>query len=164
MEQRLLRGSIIMLLLSHEILVVLLALAILLADLWMPPSARRNLGYAGYVDLASKDEVYELIRDCIQKVNLDLADDPKLAGSQITRFVVLHKELDADDGELTRTRKVRRRIVAEKYARIIEALYSSEDHVEIEALVKFEDGRSGMVSAHLKIEDAKTFAAIGQAA
>jgi long-chain acyl-CoA synthetase len=118
---------------------------------------RRNIAYAGYVDLASRDEVYELVRDCIQKVNLDLANDPKLAASQITRFVILHKELDADDGELTRTRKVRRRIVADKYAAIIDALYSETDHVEIDALVKFEDGRSGIIRADLKIRDVKTF-------
>ena len=120
---------------------------------------RRNIGYAGYIDLASRDEVYALVQDCIQKVNRDLANDPKLSGSQITRFIILHKELDADDGELTRTRKVRRRIVGEKYAAIIDALYSTVDHVEIEAQVKFEDGRSGMVRADLKIRNAKTYPA-----
>jgi long-chain acyl-CoA synthetase len=119
---------------------------------------RRNLGYAGYVDLASKPEVYELVRECIEKVNLDLAADPALCGSQIHRFVVLHKELDADDGELTRTRKVRRRIIAEKYAGIIDALYGGMDHVEIDAQVKFEDGRSGTIRANLKVRDARVFA------
>ncbi|MEO8103626.1 MAG: AMP-binding protein, partial [Betaproteobacteria bacterium] len=79
---------------------------------------RRNLGYAGYTDLAAKPEVYKLVGECIEKVNLDLAFDPKLANSQIKRYVILHKELDADDGELTRTRKVRRRIIADKYAKI----------------------------------------------
>jgi long-chain acyl-CoA synthetase len=92
-------------------------------------------------------------------VNLDLAADPKLATSQITRFVILHKELDADDGELTRTRKVRRNIIAEKYAAIVNALYSTVDHCEIEAAMKFEDGRTGVVRADLKISAAKTFAA-----
>ena len=119
---------------------------------------RRNLGYSGYADLAAKPEVYALIRECIEKVNVDLAGDPKLATSQITRFVILHKELDADDGELTRTRKVRRNIIAEKYAVIVEALFSTVDHCEIEAAMKFEDGRSGMVRADLKIADAKTIA------
>ena len=117
---------------------------------------RRNLGYSGYADLAAKPEVYALIADCISKVNADLALDPKLATSQISRFVILHKELDADDGELTRTRKVRRNIIAEKYAVIIEALYSNVDHCEIEAAMKFEDGRSGVVRADLKIGLAKT--------
>ena len=118
---------------------------------------RRNLPYAGYTDLAGKEAVYELIWDCVVKANLDLSSDPKLAGSQIKRFVILHKELDADDGELTRTRKVRRRIIADKYAKIIEALYSDSDHVEFDAQVKFEDGRSGAIHADLKIWDAKIF-------
>ncbi len=116
---------------------------------------RRNLGYSGYADLAAKPEVYALIAECIGKVNVDLAADPKLATSQITRFVILHKELDADDGELTRTRKVRRNIIAEKYAAIVEALFSTIDHCEIEAAMKFEDGRSGVVRADLKIGVAK---------
>ena len=117
---------------------------------------RRNVGYSGYADLAAKPEVYALIRECVEKVNFDLTADPKLATSQITRFVILHKELDADDGELTRTRKVRRNIIAEKYAVIVEALFSTVDHCEIEAAMKFEDGRTGIVRADLKIVDAKT--------
>ena len=117
---------------------------------------RRNLGYAGYTDLAAKPEVYGLIRECIEKVNRDLAADPKLANSQIRRFVILHKELDADDGELTRTRKVRRRIIAEKYAKIVEALYGLEPLVQIDAQVKFEDGRSGMIRAELKVAEVNT--------
>ena len=76
---------------------------------------KRNLPYAGYTDLAGKPEVLELIRECVEKVNADLAADAMLAGSQISRFLVLHKELDADDGELTRTRKVRRGFIGEKY-------------------------------------------------
>ena len=120
---------------------------------------RRNLGYSGYADLAAKPEVYALIRECVEKVNADLANDPKLATSQIARFVILHKELDADDGELTRTRKVRRNIIAEKYAVIVEALFSTVDHCEIEAAMKFEDGRTGVVRADLKIGVAKTFTA-----
>src|SRR4029079_14778264 len=93
------------------------------------------------------------------KVNRDLAADPKLAGSQIHRFVILHKELDADDGELTRTRKVRRRFIGEKYASIVEALYSGIDHCWIEAQVRFEDGRVGSVRAQLEVVHAKTFGA-----
>jgi len=118
---------------------------------------RRNLGYSGYTDLAGKTEVADLIRDCIGKVNLDLAHDPKLAGSQICRFVILHKELDADDGELTRTRKVRRRVIADKYATIVDALYGSEPAVEIEAQVKFEDGRVGTIRAQLALREAHVY-------
>ena len=85
---------------------------------------RRGIAYSGYTDLAAKPQVCELIGECIEQVNADLARDPRLAGSQIHRFVILHKELDADDGELTRTRKVRRGFIGEKYAAIVEALYS----------------------------------------
>ncbi|WP_457328954.1 AMP-dependent synthetase/ligase [Rhizobacter sp. P5_C2] len=125
---------------------------------------RRNLPYAGYTDLAQKPEVYELVRDCVEQVNADLAADEKLAGSQITRFLVLHKELDADDGELTRTRKVRRGFIGERYQVLVDALYGGRASQYIETAVKFEDGRSGMVAADLRIADAKTFAAVRSAA
>ena len=119
---------------------------------------RRNLPYSGYVDLASRDEVYDLIRECVEKVNADLAQEPEIANSQIRRFLVLHKELDADDGELTRTRKVRRGYIAERYQPLVDALYGGKDVVHVEAQVKYEDGRTGSISADLKIRDAKTFA------
>jgi long-chain acyl-CoA synthetase len=125
---------------------------------------RRNLPYAGYADLAQKPEVYDLIRDCVEKVNADLAQDALLAGSQISRFLVLHKELDADDGEMTRTRKVKRGYISDKYQVLIEALYGGRTEQFIETAVKFEDGRSGSVSATLKIADAKTFPAMKKAA
>ena len=125
---------------------------------------RRNLPYAGYTDLAGKPEVLELIRECVEKVNADLAQDDKLAGSQISRFIVLHKELDADDGELTRTRKVRRGYIGDKYQILVDAMYGGRSEQFIETAVKFEDGRSGSVSATLKIVDAKTFGALRQAA
>ncbi len=125
---------------------------------------KRNLPYAGYTDLAAKPEVYELIRECMEKVNADLAADERLAGSQVHRFLVLHKELDADDGELTRTNKVRRGFVAEKYAVLVDALYGGKTEQFIETQVKFEDGRTGSVSATLKITDAKTYAPLKAAA
>jgi long-chain acyl-CoA synthetase len=125
---------------------------------------KRNLPYGGYTDLAQKPEVYELIRECVEKVNADLAVDDKLAGSQISRFLILHKELDADDGELTRTRKVRRGFIAERYQVLVDALYGGATHQYIETQVKFEDGRSGVVAADLKIADAKVFAAVKAAA
>ena len=125
---------------------------------------RRNLPYAGYTDLAQKAEVYGLIQDCVEKVNADLAQDTLLAGSQVSRFLVLHKELDADDGELTRTNKVRRGFIADKYQPLVDALYSGMTTQYIETVVKFEDGRTGKVSATLKIGDAKTFAPVKAAA
>jgi long-chain acyl-CoA synthetase len=125
---------------------------------------RRNLPYAGYADLAGKPEVLQMVRECVEKVNADLAADALLAGSQISRFLVLHKELDADDGELTRTRKVRRGAIADKYQVLVDALYGGKSEQFIETAVKFEDGRAGSVAATLKIIDAKTVATVKQAA
>ena len=125
---------------------------------------RRNLPYAGYTDLAQKPEVYQLIKDCVEKVNADLSVDALLAGSQVSRFLVLHKELDADDGELTRTNKVRRGFIADKYKALVHALYEGRTSQFIETVVKFEDGRTGSVSATLRIDDAKTFAPVKAAA
>ena len=116
---------------------------------------RRGIPYSGYTDLAAKPEVYALIRECVEKVNAELAGEGALAASQIHRFLILHKELDPDDDELTRTRKVRRAFVAEKYAVLIDALYDGKDVQHIETQVKFEDGRSGIVAADLAIAAAK---------
>ena len=115
---------------------------------------RQGLPYTSYTDLSAKDEVYAIVQDHIERVNRDLAGDSTLAGSQVRRFLILHKELDADDGELTRTRKVRRRTIGERYDRLIEALYSDGDSVSVEARVTFEDGREGSINADLKIRDA----------
>jgi long-chain acyl-CoA synthetase len=125
---------------------------------------RRGLPYAGYIDLAGKPEVLDLIAECVEKVNADLAADEKLANSQIHRFLILHKELDPDDDELTRTRKVRRRFIQDKYGVLVEALYSDRKEQFIETQVKFEDGRTGKISATLKIRDAKVFAPVRKAA
>ncbi|WP_424860120.1 AMP-dependent synthetase/ligase [Tepidimonas sp. HKU77] len=125
---------------------------------------RRGLPYAGYTDLAGKPEVYALIQECVEKVNADLSRDQMLSGSQIHRFLILHKELDADDGELTRTNKVRRGFIAEKYAVLVDALYGGKTEQYIETQVKFEDGRTGQISATLRIVDAKTFAPLKAAA
>jgi long-chain acyl-CoA synthetase len=120
---------------------------------------RRGIAYSGYTDLAAKSEVYDLIRDCVERVNVELAADPMLCDSQVHRFLILHKELDPDDDELTRTRKVRRRFIAEKYAVLIDALYGGAGTRHIDTLVKFEDGRTGMLSADVSIQDTKTFPA-----
>ena len=114
---------------------------------------RRGLAYAGYVDLAGRPEVYALLQECVEKVNADLASEPSLAGSQIRRFLVLHKELDADDDELTRTRKVRRGFIAEKYAVLVSALYEARTTCVVETEVKFEDGRKGSLRADVVIRD-----------
>ena len=114
---------------------------------------RRSLAYTSYTDLAARPEVYDLVQGEVARVNASLANDPQLASSQVCRFLILHKELDPDDNELTRTRKVRRRFVAEKYATLVDALYSDQDSVQMEAQVTFEDGRTGMIKADLKIRD-----------
>jgi long-chain acyl-CoA synthetase len=115
---------------------------------------RRNLAYTSYADLAQKPEVYELVREAVGRVNADLAGDGELAGAQIRKFLLLHKELDADDQEITRTRKVRRGFIAQKYAALIEGLYSGVAHVNVEAQVTYEDGRVGTLRAHVRIADA----------
>ncbi len=125
---------------------------------------RRHLAYGGYTDLAGKPEVYELLGQCVEKVNRDLAADPALGGSQIRRFLVLHKELDPDDDELTRTRKVRRGFVAEKYAILVEALYSELEQQHVQTEVRFEDGRRGVVAADLRLCTAKCFTLAGERA
>jgi long-chain acyl-CoA synthetase len=122
---------------------------------------RRGLPYAGYVDLAGKSETYDIIAECIASVNADLAKEAGMADTQVAKFLVLHKELDPDDDELTRTRKVRRGFIAEKYAVLIEALYSGKTNQFIETMVKFEDGRTGKVSADLQIREVKRVAKAG---
>jgi long-chain acyl-CoA synthetase len=125
---------------------------------------RRSLPYAGYTDLAAQPAVVDLVQGCVEEVNADLARDARLRGSQIHRFLVLHKELDADDGELTRTRKVRRSFIAEKYAPLVEALYSGDPTVRVETQVRFEDGRTGMIRAELVIREARTVGLVSQRA
>ncbi len=120
---------------------------------------RRNIAYSGYADLASQPAVCDLIRECVEKVNRDLAAYSALGESQIRRFLILHKELDADDGELTRTRKVRRGHIADKYVVLVDALYSGKSSCFIETQMRFEDGRIGTVSADLPILEAQRYAA-----
>ena len=117
---------------------------------------RKGLSYTSYTDLAQKPEVYALIQGCIEQVNRDLAAEPQVAGAQVRRFLILHKELDADDGELTRTRKVRRGTVGERYGDLVEALFSGAKRVPVEARVTFEDGRTGVIRADIAVADAAT--------
>ncbi len=114
---------------------------------------RRNIAYTSYADLAQKAEVYELIHGELVRVNASLREDRRLAGAQIRRYLILHKELDPDDEEITRTRKVRRRFVARKYAALVEALYRAGDRVEVEAQVTYEDGRTAAVRADIRVRE-----------
>ena len=124
---------------------------------------RNNIGYASYQELASNPQVIEQIQNSVEQVNADLSTDPKLSGSQIRRFLVLHKELDADDGELTRTQKVRRSFVADRYAPLIDALYSDAQRCDIETEVTFEDGRTGSLKANLEIRNVDAVAPLAKA-
>ncbi len=119
---------------------------------------RNNIAYSSFQELAANAQVYQMVKESIEQVNKGLIDDPLMSHSQIHRFLILPKQLDADDGELTRTLKVRRAHIADKYASLIEALYSGDSSSFIELEVKFEDGRSGSVSGTLAIEDAQVFA------
>jgi long-chain acyl-CoA synthetase len=112
-----------------------------------------NIAYASYQELAGHPEVMDTIQKHMEEVNRSVAEDPMLSGCQVHRFVILHKELDADDGELTRTRKVRRRIIEEKFADIINALYDGSPRVSTTTEVTYEDGRKGSISATLEIRD-----------
>ncbi len=119
---------------------------------------RRHLAYTSYMDLAQKPEVYDLMYNEILMVNKRLSEDERLKGAQIKRFLLLHKELNPDDGEITRTRKVRRQFVAEKYAKLVEALYDpTKESVDVEATFTYEDGRTTTMRANLKIRDVELF-------
>ena len=114
---------------------------------------RNNVAYASYQELAAHPKVLDIVEECVARVNADLAADAQLAGSQVTRFISLHKELDADDGELTRTRKIRRRFVAERYSELVDALYGGRSTCRTRTEVTFEDGRTGTIEAELRIRD-----------
>ncbi|PZO68325.1 MAG: long-chain fatty acid--CoA ligase [Paracoccus denitrificans] len=115
---------------------------------------RNNIAYASYQELAGHPQVYEMIGRHVAAVNASVADDPMLSGCQVHRFLVLHKELDADDGELTRTRKVKRGVIADKFAELIDAMYAGQDSIYTETEVTYEDGRKGKLRATVRIEDA----------
>jgi len=119
---------------------------------------RRSIPYTSYTDIAQKPQVYDLVYKDAIRVNKSLAEDEQLRGAQINKYLILHKELDPDDAEITRTRKIRRRFIAEKYADLIEALYSDRDSVEVKAKVTYEDGRTTMINANLKIREVEVFA------
>lgn len=118
---------------------------------------RNNVVYASYQELAGHDLVYDMIAEHVDEVNRSLAAEPLMGGAQIRRFLILHKELDADDGELTRTQKVRRGFIAERYAPLVNALYDGSQAADISTEVTFEDGRKGVISARVKVRDAKTY-------
>ncbi len=116
---------------------------------------RNNIAYASYQELAQHPRVLEMVQAHVEEVNVSVAQDDMLSGCQVHRFLILHKELDADDGEMTRTRKVRRKIIGEKFADLVGALYDGSDEIYTETEVTYEDGRKGKIKATLQIRDAK---------
>jgi long-chain acyl-CoA synthetase len=116
---------------------------------------RNNIGYASYQELAGHPRVAEIVKAHVAATNRALAAEPQMAGAQIARFLILHKELDADDGEITRTQKVRRGFVAERYRPLVDALYSGATEQFIATEVTFEDGRRGVIEATVKLHDAE---------
>ncbi|MFO7919222.1 MAG: AMP-binding protein [Nioella sp.] len=123
---------------------------------------RNNIAYASYQELAGHQQVLDTIQQHVEEVNKSVAQDPMLSGCQVHRFLVLHKELDADDGELTRTRKVRRKIINEKFEDLVTALYDGSTEIYTETEVTYEDGRKGKIKATLEIRDAKVVEPAGQ--
>lgn len=118
---------------------------------------RNNIAYASYQELASHPKIYQMMQEHVDQVNRDLSQEDRMAGAQVSRFLVLHKELDADDGELTRTQKVRRSFIAERYEPLIDALYSDKQEQFIKTEVVFEDGRRGELSATVQIKDMEVY-------
>ena len=121
---------------------------------------RNNVSYASYQELAAHPQVYEMIEDHVNQINLDLSKETSMSGSQIKRFLILHKELDADDGELTRTQKVRRNFIAERYESLIAALYDGSTSKHIKTEVTFEDGRKGVLEGNVEIRNLETYSVL----
>ncbi|HET8545622.1 MAG TPA: AMP-binding protein [Pseudolabrys sp.] len=149
---------------KRDFVAVMLNIDLVAVGSW---AERNNVVYASYQELAGHPLVYDMLEKHVAEVNRSLAQDKMTAGAQIKRFLILHKELDPDDGEITRTLKVRRGFVEERYAPLIKALYDGSKEADISTEVTFEDGRKGVISARVKIRDMKTepvAAAMGKAA
>jgi long-chain acyl-CoA synthetase len=138
---------------GRDFVTVMLNIDLVAVSSW---AERNNVVYASYQELANHPRVYDLLKKHVEEVNRSLVDEKVTAGAQIRRFLVLHKELDADDGELTRTLKVRRGFIADRYAPLIQALYDGSNEVDIATEVTFEDGRKGTIKARIKVADVKT--------
>jgi long-chain acyl-CoA synthetase len=135
---------------EHPYVTVLLNIDLDTVGNW---AERQGIGYTSYMDLAQKPQVYDLVRGEVARVNRALASDPQTKGLCIQKFLILHKELDPDDAEITRTRKVRRWVIADKYADLIKALYIETDHVRVTTTITYEDGRQASLESSLHIQD-----------
>jgi long-chain acyl-CoA synthetase len=137
---------------KRDFVTVMLNIDLVAVSSW---AERNGVVYASYQELANHPRVYEMLMKHVEEVNRSLVEEKVTAGAQIKRFLVLHKELDADDGELTRTLKVRRGFIADRYAPLIQALYDGSSEVDIATEVTFEDGRKGTIKARIKVADVK---------
>ena len=135
---------------KRDFVAVMLNIDLVAVGSW---AERNNVVYGSYQELAGHPKVYEMLEKHVDEVNRSLAAEPRMGGAQVRRFLILHKELDADDGELTRTQKVRRGFIAERYAPLISALYDGSTEADISTEVTFEDGRKGVISARVKIRE-----------
>ena len=138
---------------SRDFVAVMLNIDLTAVGSW---AERNNVIYGSYQELAGHPLVYDMVQKNVEEMNRALAEDKVTAGAQIKRFLILHKELDADDGEVTRTQKVRRGFVAERYAPLINALYNGASEADISTEVTFEDGRKGVISGRVKVRDVAT--------
>jgi long-chain acyl-CoA synthetase len=118
---------------------------------------RNNVSYASYQELAANPQVYDIIAKRVDEMNKALSEESQMTASQVRRFLILHKELDADDGELTRTQKVRRSFIAERYAPLIKALYDGSKQCHVKTEMTFEDGRKGIAEGDIRIVDLKIY-------
>ena len=118
---------------------------------------RNNVVYGSYQELAGHPRVYEMLAKHVDEVNNRSSTSRRWRGAQIKRFLILHKELDADDGELTRTQKMRRGLIAERYGALVRRSMTARKLADISTEMTFEDGRKGMLSARLAIRDMKTY-------
>jgi long-chain acyl-CoA synthetase len=143
---------------QRDFVTVMLNIDLIAVGSW---AERNNVVYGSYQELAGHPRVYEMLKGHVEEVNRSLAAEKMMAGAQIKRFLILHKELDADDGELTRTQKVRRGFIAERYEPLIKALYDGSTEADISTEVTFEDGRKGVISARVKVVDAQTVPVAG---
>ena len=141
---------------KRDFVTVMLNIDLVAVGSW---AERNNVVYGSYQELAAHPKVYEMLAAHVDEVNRSLSQEGPMAGAQIRRFLILHKELDADDGELTRTQKVRRGFIAERYGPLVTALYDGSSEVDIATDVTFEDGRKGVISGRVKVVDMRTYPA-----
>ncbi len=128
---------------SREFVTALVVMDFGNVSLW---AERRGLAFTTFTDLSQRPEVYDLVRQAVEEVNQTLPP-----GARVRRFVLMHKEFDADEGEMTRSRKLRRNVLYDRYGEIVEAMYCGRDRVHVRTPVRYQDGTEGVIQADLHI-------------